>query len=360
MNVLFFIGDAGWTARARIFTAAAQGLAVRGHEVSVACPPGPVVERLDGRTIGIVRIDPGANAALGTFDFRRVAQERSLDIAFVHTAREQFMTGSGLRFARGGQVLRRLGIFEPRDDEPGLLAARVARASLVVTTNAESATLINAGAEPPVVVPLGVDAKSADGVAPIDRRALHLRDDAIIVACPYAPNGRARLLNVMRVLALLAPRHPRLRAVVHGHRAAEDDIRMQAAALGVAPIMQFVDSTKFDATALLKTSDFAWVAADHDPAALACLDAMATSRAVVAERSRTVEHFVADGINGAVLPDGDTAALAAAVAAVISRTEARAAWGAAGRQRVQRELGLDAMIAGFERAAQVAHDTATT
>ena len=358
MNILLFIGDADWTARARIFTGAAHGLAARGHEVTVACPPGPIIDRLDSKRLGVVRIDPAANAAVGTFDLRRVAQERSLDVAFVHTAREQFLVGSGLRFSRGGTVVRRLGIFEPRTDEPGLIAARLAPARLVVSTNAESAKAINAGSPPPLVVPLGIDTALSDAAEPIDRRALHLREDTILVACPYAPNGRVRLLNVMRTLALVGPRHPRLRAVVYGHRAGDDDLRMQAAALGVAPLMQFVEGHLIDQAALMKAADFAWLAADHDAAALGCLDAMAASRAVIAERSPTIEYFVADGINGTVLPEGEPATVAAAVASVISRADARAAFGQAGRARVQREFSISAMVDGFERAAQSAQQQA--
>ena len=352
MRILFFIGDTDWTARARIFTAAAHGLAGRGHEVAVACPPGPIIDRLDGKTLGIVRIDPAASAAFGTFDLRRVAQERSIDVAFVHTAREQFMVGSGLRFSRGGTLLRRLAIFEPRNDEPGLITAHVAPARLVVSTNAEAAAMINAGSPPPLVVPFGIDTAVSDAAEALDRRTLRLRDDAIVVACPYAPNGRVRLLNVMRTLSLVAPRHPRLRAVVYGHRAGDDDLRMQAAALGVAPLMQFVEAHMIDAAALMKASDFAWLAADHDAAALGCLDAMAASRPVIAERSPAIEYFVADGINGTVLPEGEPATVAAAVASVIARADARAAFGHAGRSRVQREFSLGPMIDGFERAAQ--------
>jgi glycosyltransferase involved in cell wall biosynthesis len=352
MNVLFFVSDVDWTIRARIFTAAAHGLAARGHEVSIACPPGAIIDRIDANAVDVVRIDPRANAALGTFDFRRVAQERSLDVVFVHSSREQLMVGSGLRLGKGGRVIRRLALFEARDDEAGLLTARMAPARFLVSTNAESAMMINAGSPPPFVAPLGIDTKAADVVAPLDRRALRLRDDDIVIACPYTPAGRPRLLNVMRSLALLAPRHLRVRAVIYGERAVDDELRMQAAALGVAPLVQFVDSANVDPVAVMKLCDFAWVVANHDAAAFGCLDAMAASRSIVAERSPTVELFVSDGINGTLLPDGDSSSLAAAVASVIGLAGARVAQGNAGRARVEREFGIERMIDGFERAVQ--------
>jgi glycosyltransferase involved in cell wall biosynthesis len=345
-NILFFIGDADWTARARIFAIAAHGLAARDHQVTVACPPGPIIDRLDSKRVGVVRIDPDANAAMGSFDLRRVAHERSLDVAFVHTARDQFIVGSGMRLGKGGALFRRVGMFEPRDLEGGMFTARMAPAKLVVTTDEERAAIPDA-----VVEPLGVDPQATDAVVAHDRRALRLRDDAIVVACPYAPNGRVRLLNVMRTMALLGPRHPRLRAVVHGHRATDDDLRMQAAALGVAPLFQFVDGNTVDAVSVIKTSDFVWIAAEHDAAALGCLDAMAVGRPVIAERSSVTEYFVADGINGTVLPQGEPAMLASALATVMSRAETRQTFGSAGRARAQREFPLQAMIDAFERVA---------
>jgi len=357
MRALFFISDVGWTARSRIFTAAAHGLAARGHEVTIACPSGPTVDRLDTKAVGIVRLDPDANAAFGTFDFRRVATERSLDVAFVHSARDQVIVGSGMRFARSGRVIRRLGIFEGHDDS-GILTERLAPASLVVSTNAEAASMITAGSPPPVVAPLGVDLARADAVQALSRRDLHLREDALIIACPYALNGRPRLLNVLRALGLLAARHPRLRVVVFGERATDDDLRMQAAALGVAPLVQFVDGAKIDSIAVMKASDLVWVAADHDAGALGCLDAMAAGRAIVAERSLTIDHFMADGINGTAIPDGETLAIAAAVANAIVRADATATQGAAGQARVRREWGMTAMLDGFERAMQPSADVA--
>jgi glycosyltransferase involved in cell wall biosynthesis len=161
----------------------------------------------------------------------------------------------------------------------------------------------------------------------------------------------------MRALGLLAPRHPRLRAVVFGERAADDDLRMQAAALGVAPLMQFVRGDRIDPVALMKTSDLVWIAANHDAAALGCLDAMTAARPIVAERSPTTEYYVADGINGTILPDAEPAAVAAAVSSVLTRVELRQGYGHAGRARVERELGLSQMIDGFERAL-AAHATA--
>jgi glycosyltransferase involved in cell wall biosynthesis len=150
-----------------------------------------------------------------------------------------------------------------------------------------------------------------------------------------------------------------LRALVFGERATDDDLRMQAAALGVAPVVQFIDAADADPVALMKASDFVWLACDHDAAALGCLDAMSAARPIVAERSTTIEYFVADGINGTVLADSDPSTVASTVANVIGQSDVRAAQGRAGHARLLRELHLDAMIDGFEHAVQAADAVAT-
>lgn len=358
MRLLFLASDAAWTASTRIFAAAARGLAAKGHEVSIACPPGPVMVWLGGQSAGIVDvigIDADASGPQGTFDMRRAAKEKSPDVAFVHSGRDQLIMSAGMRFGGGGAVVRRVPAFHDVDDEPGAIASRVAPASIIVTTE-DQARALPAGRWPipPAVVPLGVDPAAHDRVEAVSRDALGLSPTLTVMGCPFSADGRVRLGNVLRTLALLGPRHRDLRAVVFGASALHDDLRMHAAALGVAPRLTFIRDGAYDAIAITKACDFVWVAADHDEAAVACLDAMALRLPVIAERSPLTEHYVADGITGALLPEGDPSYLAAAVAGVIARGEVRATFGKAGRARVEREFSEQAMIDGFERAAVAA------
>ncbi len=358
MRLLFLASDAEWTASTRVFAAAARGLAGKGHEVSIACPPGPVMAWLGGQSAGVVDvigIDADASGPKGTFDMRRAVKEKSPEVAFVHSVRDQLVMSAGMRFGAGGAVLRRIPAFRVADDEPGAIASRVAPAGIIVTTE-EQARALPAGRWPipPMVVPLGVDPVAHDRLDAVSRDALRLSPTAMVLGCPFTVDGRVRLAHVLRTLALLAPRHPDVRAVVFGASALHDELRMHAAALGVAPLLNFIRDGDYDVIAITKTCDCIWVAADHDAAALACLDAMALRLPVIAERSPLTEHYVADGITGVLLPEGDPPYLAAAVARVLARGELRATFGNAGRARVEREFSERAMIEGFERAAVAA------
>lgn len=358
MRLLFLASDVEWRASTRIFAAAAKGLAAKGHEVSIACPPGPVMAWLGGQSAGmvdVIGIDADASAPQGTFDMRRAAREKSPDVAFVQSVRDQLIMSAGMRFGGGGAVVRRIPAFDDVDDQPGAIASRVAPAGVIVTTQ-EQASALSGGRWPipPVIVPLGVDPAVHDGIEAISRDSLGVTRSVTLMGCPFAPDGRVRFANVLRTLALLAPRHRDLRAVVFGAGSLHDDLRMHAAALGVAPHLIFIRDGDHEAIAVTKACDFVWIAADHDAAALGCMDAMALRLPVVAERSPLTEHYVADGITGALLPEGDPSYLAAGVADVIARKEIREKLGNAGRVRVQREFSEQAMVDGFERAAAAA------
>ena len=358
MRLLFLASDADWTASTRIFAAAARGLAAKGHDVSIACPPGPVMAWLGGQSAGIVDvigIDADTSGPKGTIDMRRAVKEKSPEVAFVHSVRDQLVMSAGMRFGGGGAVVRRIPAFHDADDEPGAIASRVAPAGIIVTTE-EQARVLAAGRwpNPPTVAPLGVDVAAHDLIDAPSRAAIGLSPTGTVMGCPFTAEGRVQLGKVLRTLALLAPRHTDLQAVVFGAGSLHDDLRMHAAAVGVAPLLKFVRDGDYDAIAITKACDFIWVATDHDAAALACLDAMALRLPVIAERSPLTEHYVADGITGALLPDGDPPYVAAAVARVIARPEIRETFGNAGRTRVQREFSESPMIDGFERAAVAA------
>jgi glycosyltransferase involved in cell wall biosynthesis len=61
---------------------------------------------------------------------------------------------------------------------------------------------------------------------------------------------------------------------------------------------------------------------------------MAYDRPVVASSVGGVPEVVLDGVTGRLVPAGDPAALAAALARLLTDPGARAAWGMAGRDRI--------------------------
>ena len=93
----------------------------------------------------------------------------------------------------------------------------------------------------------------------------------------------------------------------------------------------------------------------YDPLGLSILEAMAYGLPCVVTDVGARREVVLDGETGAVVPPGDTEALADALIALLEDPEAAARFGAAGRERVERHLSWDAvgerMAPGLERAA---------
>lgn len=362
MRVLFYVGEKSWSGCARAFVAAARGLGARGHQVTLVCPGGSATARR-AATLGVdaVPADPDATAAGDAWSLRRILQERFVEVAFVHTDREQLVVSSAMRLAERGAIIRRVPAFlAPAFLRSGRLAVRIASAGLLFTTDAE---LAQARAAPdisglplaPAVAPLGVDVAAYESIRPIPRSNIGLPAHGLLIVCSYDPSARFRLATAMRTLALLLPRHPDVHLAVLGPGSLDDDLRMHAAALGVSTSVTFLGQRP-DELSILRAADAGWVVAGADDGAFAFLDLMAMRIPVLADRVPLAQHYVADGITGLLLSPGAPSHTAAAVAPFFVHEDWRAAMGNAARTRVQRDFSDADMVEGFERAAGAAAD----
>jgi glycosyltransferase involved in cell wall biosynthesis len=311
--------------------------------------------------VDTVPADPDATAAGDAWSLRRVLQERFVEVAFVHTDREQLLVSSAMRLAERGAIIRRVPAFlAPALLRSGRLALRIASAGLIFTTEAELAQA-QASPElatmplPPAVAPLGVDVASYESVRPLPRATIGVPAQGLLIVCSYEPSARFRLATAMRTLALLLPRHPDVHLAVLGPGSQDDDLRMHAAALGVSNSVTFLGQRPDD-VAVLRSADAGWIVAGADEGAFAFLDLMAMRIPVLAERGVLPQHYVADGITGLLLSPGAPSHTAATVAPFFVHQELRTAMGNAARTRVQRDFGEADMIDGFERAASVGAD----
>jgi hypothetical protein len=360
MRVLFYVGDKAWSGGARATLAAARGLAARGHPVIIACCEGSRLEQ-DSRAaeLDTITINAGGSTVAGAFDLRRILAERFIEAAIVTSERDHLIVASAMRFAERGAVLRRLASSTSLElQTSGRLALRLAAGGLIVSSDRDLREATASGwSLPATVAPLGVDPSTYDGVEPATWNELGVAPQSLLVACSYDPSGRYRMGVVFRTLALLAPRHANLHVVVFGPGAADDDLRMHAAALGVTPIVTFLRDSG-DERRIMRAASVGWVVSGSDNGAYACLDFMALRIPVIAERSPLTQHYVADHITGVLLSPGDPSYTASSVTTFLTAEDKRVAMGNAARARAQREFGEAAMIDGFERAVTAAGDRA--
>lgn len=372
MRALFYHPSDAWDGHARVFLAAARGLAARGWNVTVAtAPEGEPRRRILEAGFPAIGVDPDVRPVLGSGELADLVRDHFVEVVFVHGERAQLAAATACWRAGRGAVVRRVGAGErltlgraartamgrvatgflftwpESSDEPGVTAAPAPALAAGGTATAAPPRAARAprtlGA---VVADLGVPlaAEPAVGAAA-----------APTIVCVQHPAAVRATQTVLRAAALLAPRHPELRVHLVGPGADDEGLRLHAAALGVTRAV-VGEPGDVDATALLGDAALAWVVADGDDGALGALDAMAAGVPVLCPRGGTAARYVPDGIAGLHLAADDVHGTAAALARLLAAHEDRATMGHAGRARVARAHAEAAMVDGFAAAATAARD----
>ncbi len=348
MRLLLHDASTGWSGKARVFFAAARALKARGYDVTVACPAGSPLEiRCRDRGWETMPIRPTATLAGRIRDLRRAVRDRFLDAVFVHNEADDLAGSVAVRLAGRGAVVRRLAAGElPATGWRTRIARRFAPGTFLFT-----------GTSPPdrVTWPrtevvrgdLGIELPSGPrALASVTIRGVPR------LACIASRAARPHVLNVLRMVALLAERHPRVHLTLGGADLPADDLRLQAAALRIAPMVE-VSHQEDD---LLRSCDVVWVTADADDAALGCLAAMARSLPVFAPRTDVTERFITSGVQGELFPALEPPVLAATLARYAAHPARLTRAGRAARDRAAREFTERDLANGFEQAARVAHE----
>jgi glycosyltransferase involved in cell wall biosynthesis len=361
MRILFYSQSPEWNGSARAMAAAARGMSERGHNVTVVCPPESQLEQhLEFGAYEVVSLSTMLPAFVTALRLRGILHDRFIQVIVVSTDREHLIAAVAARLAERSAILRRVRFGDALKLSRGArLALRFAPTGLIFSSEEQQrrAPALKLARFPPAIVPLGVNAQAYDAIRPASRASIGAPGGTRLLVCVYDRTGRSRAASVLRVLALLAPRHPELRLALVGAGSDDEDLRMHAAALRITGAVSFLGE-RDDYLSVLSVADLGWVVADGDNAVFALLDLLASRVPVLAERGTVAEQYVPDGIAGILLPRGEANDIAAAVALLLGHDDRRAAMGGAGRARVSRDYSEQKMVDAFEAAATTASDRA--
>ncbi len=221
--------------------------------------------------------------------------------------------------------------------------------ALVAVSPSEARTIRESGVAPGGLVRVvenGIDPRPWLSAPPTPRAALGVPPAVPLVAV-------VGLLNVAKGqdLALRALAEPGLEQVhLHnaGHRETREALEALASSLGLDGRAHFL-GWRDDVPALVAACDALLLPSRWEGMPYIVLEAMAAARAVVAARVDGAVDLVEDGINGFLVPVEDPQALATALRRLLALSSAaRAAMGAAGRQRVLERHSLERMLAGLQ------------
>jgi len=139
-------------------------------------------------------------------------------------------------------------------------------------------------------------------------------------------------------------REPRFRYVFVGEGELEEELRAEAARLGVADSVVFAGFRR-DVPAILSASDLLVLPSDIECLPLVILEAMASRLPVVATDVGGVSEAILDGITGRLIRPRDPDGLTAAVLDVLESPGRGREMGEAGRRRAREEFDIDACVA---------------
>jgi glycosyltransferase involved in cell wall biosynthesis len=356
VRILFFEPTSDWSGRTQAFLAAGRSLAARGYEVVFASPHGSVLAVGAGHAgLSVMPVDGRIGLGRRVRLLRRALMEHFVEVIFVHAEMDDLAASLAVRLAGRGAIVRRFPAGALPDTGWRTRAARrLAPVTYLLTGIAPEAVPHRETLRDTRLLrgELGIDLPT-----PFREEAPAVGERASPrLACIASRTARHRVVNVFRAIALVAERHPRVRLSIGGSAARLDELRIHAAALHIAPHVEFHPGAgEADA---LRSAELAWVVADGDEAAFGCLHAMARGLPVLTEPSPVTEHFVEHGVHGALFPALEPPAMAAAIAVYAAQPAQREVMGRAGRNRVARVFTEREMANGFEQATRFARDHA--
>ena len=178
------------------------------------------------------------------------------------------------------------------------------------------------------------------------RRALHAAPDDIVIGCVANYLPVKRLDQLVQAFAIVARAVPaaRLELIGDGPGRASLEAQVRDAGLqgrvclhGFEPEPERLDPA-FDIVAL---------SSEREGLPNTLLEAGAAGVALVSTAAGGAGEIVIDGETGLLVPVGDVAALASALARVAGDPELRGRLGAAAREHVERTFGMDRFVAEF-------------
>jgi len=320
----------------------------RGHDCTLVCPPESGIDTA-ARSAGIpVRNLFCAGDLDLPFAYRLVQylQTSKPDLVHCHSRRGADMLG-GLAASIAevpAVVSRRVDNTEMR-----LLAALRYRPfrKIIAISEAIAAVLRDrdVGDDRIEVIRSAVDtgqfATSADCAA--YRADFGLPENAVVIAAAGQLIPRKGHRYLLQAIAELQHSHPNLRTIIFGEGYLNNQLRAQAASLGLGEVVQFA-GFRDDLDSYMACVDIFVHPALAEGLGVVTLKAAAAGVPVIGFKAGGLMEAVVDGQTGVLVPPENVEELRDAIAALLDDANLRQQMGAAGKKRMQNEFSIDTMV----------------
>lgn len=339
MRLLHVLAETGYSGGEVQLEHLVAHLQAQGHANTLLLPPGAKFEAVARRLGAQVRLAPLRTPwSPGLWrGVRDALRAEAPDV--LHFGCGRSLLWAGLAACRQAVPLR---ITTRRIDYPiggGLRGARYRKLVDHVVANCSSvlARVRESGvAEDRVsLVHEGIDLSPWQGILrdrARARAALELPDEAVVVSCAASLRPRKGQAVLIDAFAALAEQHPHAVLVLAGEGTDAATLRARADRLGLGARVRLPGAIR-PVQQLYAASDVFCMPSFHEGLSNACLEASAAGLPLVVSAVGGLPEIVADQVTGAVVPPGDSPALARALAAQLGDAGLRARYGAAGAQR---------------------------
>jgi glycosyltransferase involved in cell wall biosynthesis/protein-tyrosine-phosphatase len=315
-------------AEVQVATMAAYLVSQPGVSVSaVLFNDGPLARELERLAVPVLILDERTTSSIGiAMRLRRFFREHQIDLVHTHRYKDSVLGALAAKLAGVPHVVRTVhGLREPmrgwsrlkfRLYEALERAVLLCFADLVIAVSKCMAeTLRRSGYRPTSVtqinngINLGAIAarRSPDEV----RRELGIDPAAFVIGTAGRLSPVKGHSSLLRAARQVLDDQPGTICLIAGGGPLEDELRAEAARLGIADACRFTGARK-DVHDLVGAMDVFVLPSLGEGMPMAVLEAMALGRPVVASAVGGVPEVIQDGVNGLLVPAGDDRLLAAA------------------------------------------------
>jgi glycosyltransferase involved in cell wall biosynthesis len=325
-----------------------EGLAGRGHTNLLACPAGCALSRAAAPFAEVHGLTMRGDADIAmAWQLRRLMHRTRPDLVHLHSR-----IGADVW---GGVAARlsRLPVIHTRrvdNPEPRWLVALKYRLHdrVIAISEGIGRVLLAEGLSPEKLRVVRSAVDWARFQRPCDRHAvvaLGVPADALLVGVVAQLIPRKGHRFLIEALPSLTAANPGLHTLFFGQGAMETELRAQVAALGLAARVHFA-GFRDDLDSLLPCLDVLVHPATMEGLGVSLLQAASAGVPILASETGGIPEAVRDGINGVLVPPGDTAAIGAALDQLLGDAAKRRRLGEGGRNLMRHEFSIDAMVEG--------------
>ncbi len=319
----------------------------RGIDNALACGAGSGVDTA-ARDAGVpvINIDCAGDHDLGfAFRLRQRVLDEKPDILHCHSRRGGDFLGG---LAATGTAVPAVVSRRVDNAESSLIAGlryRPYRQVIAISNNiAEVLGKAGLGADRVSIIRSAVDTDAF--LAPPDREAFrrefHLSHSDVVIAAVAQLISRKGHRYLLDAVAQIRTRLPDLKLIIFGQGPLENELREQAARLGLGGTVQFA-GFRPDVDSYLACIDILVHPALAEGLGVAALKAAAAAVPVVGFAAGGTTEAVVNDETGILVAPKDVDALGEAIAKLVESPELRRTFGEAGRIRMQNEFSIESM-----------------